>query len=116
VQLQHEQNRNRELEFIVVAQKSTIENQGMLLARSEEDKKNLEKSSEKNRQALFKLNEKFLKTKSKIDNLLIYCKLMENCSYSKQEFTTKLAEIPPTIIAYIKGESEDFSLSKKYIQ
>jgi uncharacterized coiled-coil protein SlyX len=110
--VQYEQNRNRELEFIVVAQKSTIENLNLLLSKTEEEKKTIEKNSEKHRQALFKLNEKFLKTKSKLDNLLIYCKLMENCSYSKQEFMSKLAEIPPTIIAYIKGESDDFSLSK----
>ena len=93
-----------------MSQKSTIENLNIQLNRFSDDRKAFDRTTDKLKKEIFKCNERFFKEKSKIDNVIMYCKLIDSCSFAKEEILQKLAEIPLAIISYLKGESPDFNI------
>ncbi len=85
----------------------------MLFHHASEDKKSNEKAREKLKKEISKANAQTFRSKSRLDNLLLFCKLIEDCSFSRDEILIKLAEIPNKIISFIKGETDDFTLQPK---
>jgi len=79
-----------------------------------EEKAELERQLDELRKELNKVNELRNKEKTKIDSVIIFCKLIDSCSFSKLEILDRLAELPSIISAYLKGEIDDFTFNKYY--
>lgn len=112
-QLLNEQTRSRELEFMIVTQKNIIENNNENVSKLKEENKNMSFKIDKLRSEIDILNHTRIIEKTKVDSVITFCELMENCVFPKAELVEKLSELPLMITAYLKGQSETITFNKK---
>jgi len=110
----NEQNRSRELEFMIVTQKNIIENSNENTTKLKQENKDLESKIEKLRGEVDKVKQSKILEKTKIDSVITFCELMDNCVFPKSELVEKLSELPIMISNYLKGEVETIAFNKKY--
>jgi DNA repair exonuclease SbcCD ATPase subunit len=110
--LVNEQNRSRELEFMIVTQKNIIENSNENTTKLKQENKDLESKIEKFRGEVDKVKQSKILEKTKIDSVITFCELMDNCVFPKSELVEKLSELPIMISNYLKGEVETIAFNK----
>jgi len=110
--LTNEQNRSRELEFMVVTQKNIIENANESINKLKQENKELEAKIEKLRSNADKASQSRILEKTKIDSVITFCELMDNCVFPKSELVEKLSELPLMISSYLKGETETIAFNR----
>jgi len=110
--LVNEQNRSRELEFMIVTQKNIIENSNENTTKLKQENKDLEAKIDKFRAEVDKVKQSKILEKTKIDSVITFCELMDNCVFPKSELVEKLSELPIMISNYLKGEVETIAFNK----
>jgi len=110
--LANEQNRSKELEFMVVTQKNIIENTNESMSKLKQENKELEAKIEKLRSNADKASQNRIVEKTKIDSVVTFCELMDNCVFPKSELVEKLSELPIMLSSYLKGETETIAFNK----
>ena len=109
----NEQNRSKELEFMIVTQKNIIENTNENMAKLKQENKDLETRIEKQRSDIDGLNQNRIIEKTKIDSVITFCELMENCVFPQAELVEKLSELSLMIASYLKGKSATIAFNKE---
>jgi hypothetical protein len=103
-----EQNKNRELEFLVVNQKNALDTLQENLTRSIGDKRELETRVDSMKKEHDKMNELCMQEKMKMDSVVTFCSLMENYSLDPN---IKLPDFPSIISNYLRGVSQNISMT-----
>lgn len=68
-----------------------------------EDRKQLELKMDVLKADYDKMNEVRMQDRLKLDSLVAFCNLLENCSYTGEEITHQLADLPYLIVNYLNG-------------
>lgn len=109
----NEQNKSRELEFMVMTQKNLIENTNENMSKLKLDNKALEAKIEKLRAEIDSSGRAKTIERTKMDNVVTFLELIENCVFPEIELVEKLSEIPIMIVSYLKGLTETISFNQK---
>mgnify|MGYP000945759394 FL=1 len=70
-----------------------------------EEKKTIEAKFEAFKSEVDKMNEVRMQDRLKIDSLIAFCNLIENCRFDKDEMGEQLSELPNLIPNYLNGIS-----------
>ena len=97
---------------MVVTQKNIIENANESINKLKQENKELEAKIEKLRSNADKASQSRILEKTKIDSVITFCELMDNCVFPKSELVEKLSELPLMISSYLKGETETIAFNR----
>jgi len=98
---------------LVDAQKGFAENTNQTISKLKAENQAIEQKLEKTIAELEDLAENKAKDKAKIDNVITFCDLLGNCSFSRDEIVDQLVELPAAISSFLKGSSDTIVLKNK---
>jgi len=106
----NERKKSKNLQFLVDAQKNFTENTNQTISKLKAENLSIEQKLEKARAELEEIAENKAKERAKIDNVITFCDLIGNCSFSRDEIADQLHELPSAISSFLKGSSDTIVL------
>lgn len=91
------------MEFLVVNLRNSNQHLSIEISKVNDEKKSLETKLDSLKADFDKMNEIRMQDRLKIDSVLAFCNLLENCSCTGEEISQHLADFPNLIMKYLDG-------------
>ena len=104
MKLENEKMKSRDLEFLVMGLKNSNQHLSAEVSKLVEEKKMLVTKYDLLKNDYDKANELRMNDKLKLDSLVSFCNLIENCNYQSEELAQQLANLPELIANYLNGK------------